>query len=289
MITRGRGKIINIASVQTALARPSIAPYTATKGGAGNLTKGMATDWAKHGLNCNAIAPGYFDTPLNAALVADPTFSTWLEKRTPAGRWGKVEELQAPASSSPRMHRASSTDISSIVDGGSRHRYELASGHHGRGRLRQVDSRRRSVRTARYPYRDGDDLHSTEAVEKMRAGIALTDDDRWPWLDRIADALESDAPLIIGCSALRRVYRDRIRAGAGGEVTFVHLAGDRDLIASRMAARSGHYMPLSLLDSQFATLERPGPDEAIEVTIDQPMKPSSARSCLISEEARNDT
>jgi gluconate 5-dehydrogenase len=94
MIKRGRGKIINIASVQTALARPSIAPYTATKGAVGNLTKGMATDWAKHGLQCNAIAPGYFDTPLNAALVADPAFTTWLEKRTPAGRWGRVEELQ---------------------------------------------------------------------------------------------------------------------------------------------------------------------------------------------------
>lgn len=93
MIARGRGKIINIASVQTALARPSIAPYTATKGAVGNLTKGMATDWAKYGLNCNAIAPGYFDTPLNAALVADADFSAWLEKRTPAGRWGKVEEL----------------------------------------------------------------------------------------------------------------------------------------------------------------------------------------------------
>jgi gluconate 5-dehydrogenase len=94
MIARGRGKIINVASVQTALARPGIAPYTATKGAVGNLTKGMATDWAKHGLNCNAIAPGYFDTPLNAALVADPAFSAWLEKRTPAGRWGRVEELQ---------------------------------------------------------------------------------------------------------------------------------------------------------------------------------------------------
>ncbi len=93
MIARGRGKIINIASVQTALARPSIAPYTATKGAVGNLTKGMATDWAKYGLQCNAIAPGYFDTPLNAALVNDPTFTTWLEKRTPAGRWGKVDEL----------------------------------------------------------------------------------------------------------------------------------------------------------------------------------------------------
>lgn len=94
MIARGRGRIINIASVQTALARPSIAPYTATKGAVGNLTKGMATDWAKYGLNCNAIAPGYFDTPLNAALVSDPAFSAWLEKRTPAGRWGRVDELQ---------------------------------------------------------------------------------------------------------------------------------------------------------------------------------------------------
>ena len=93
MIARKAGKIINIASVQSALARSSIAPYTATKGAVVNLTKGMATDWAKYGLNCNAIAPGYFDTPLNAALVADPAFSAWLEKRTPAGRWGRVEEL----------------------------------------------------------------------------------------------------------------------------------------------------------------------------------------------------
>lgn len=93
MIARNAGKIINIASVQTALARPGIAPYTATKGAVTNLTKGMATDWARHGLQCNAIAPGYFDTPLNAALVQDATFSAWLENRTPAGRWGKVEEL----------------------------------------------------------------------------------------------------------------------------------------------------------------------------------------------------
>ena len=97
MIPRGRGKIINIASVQSALARPGIAPYTASKGAISNLTKGMATDWARHGLNCNAIAPGYFDTPLNAALVADPEFGAWLEKRTPQGRWGRVEELQGAA------------------------------------------------------------------------------------------------------------------------------------------------------------------------------------------------
>jgi len=93
MIKRGSGKIINIASVQTLLARPGIAPYTATKGAVSNFTKGMATDWAKYGLQCNAIAPGYFDTPLNAALVSDKEFTSWLEKRTPAGRWGEVEEL----------------------------------------------------------------------------------------------------------------------------------------------------------------------------------------------------
>lgn len=93
MIKRGAGKIINVASVQTCLARPGIAPYTATKGAVGNLTKGMATDWAKYGLQCNAIAPGYFETEMNAKLVADSEFSAWLQKRTPAGRWGKVEEL----------------------------------------------------------------------------------------------------------------------------------------------------------------------------------------------------
>ena len=97
MIGRGVGKIFNIASVQTALARPGIAPYTKTKGAVANLTKGKATDWARYGLNCNAIAPGYFDTPLNAAPVAAPEFSARLEKRTPARRWGKVEELAGTA------------------------------------------------------------------------------------------------------------------------------------------------------------------------------------------------
>ena len=93
MIARGRGKIINIASVQSELARPGIAPYTATKGAVKNLTRGMCADWAKHGLQINAIAPGYFKTPLNQALVDSTEFSSWLEKRTPAARWGNVEEL----------------------------------------------------------------------------------------------------------------------------------------------------------------------------------------------------
>lgn len=94
MIARGAGRIINIASIQAALARPTIAPYTATKGAVVNLTKGMATDWGSKGLCVNAIAPGYFDTPMNAALVADPEFSAWIARRTPAGRWGRLPELQ---------------------------------------------------------------------------------------------------------------------------------------------------------------------------------------------------
>lgn len=122
-------------------------------------------------------------------------------------------------------------------------------------------------------YRDGDDLHPAENVEKMRQGIALTDADRWPWLDLVAAELAQDATLIVGCSALKRAYRDRIRAGAQGPVIFVHLQGSRDLIAGRMAARAGHYMPLSLLDSQFAALELPGAEEgAITVSIDQPLE-----------------
>ncbi|MDX3928357.1 MAG: SDR family oxidoreductase [Shinella sp.] len=97
MIRRGRGKIVNIASVQSELARPGIAPYTATKGAVRNLTRGMCADWARHGLQINAIAPGYFKTPLNQALVADSKFSGWLEARTPAGRWGDVSELVGAA------------------------------------------------------------------------------------------------------------------------------------------------------------------------------------------------
>ncbi|WP_443749948.1 SDR family oxidoreductase [Asticcacaulis solisilvae] len=97
MIRRGRGKIINIASVQSEAARPTIAPYTASKGAIRNLTRGMCADWAKHGLQVNAIGPGYFVTPLNKALHEDPVFDEWLRKRTPAGRWGRLEDLHGIA------------------------------------------------------------------------------------------------------------------------------------------------------------------------------------------------
>ena len=120
-------------------------------------------------------------------------------------------------------------------------------------------------------YIDGDDLHSPQNVEKMRAGTPLTDEDRWPWLGRIGDRLR-DPGIVIGCSALRRIYRDRIRDGAGAAVGFIHLTGSREVIAARMGARTGHYMPTTLLDSQFATLEIPDPDEgAIAVDIDRPL------------------
>ena len=110
MIPRRRGKIINIASVMSELARPTIAPYTATKGAVRNLTRGMCADWAKHGLQINAIAPGFFRTELNKALTEDPEFTAWLEKRTPTGRWGEVEELVGAAV-------FLSSDASSFVNG----------------------------------------------------------------------------------------------------------------------------------------------------------------------------
>jgi len=93
MVARGSGKIINIGSIQSSLARPSITPYSATKGGMVMLTKGLCADFASSGIQTNALAPGYFETELTSALVQDETFSAWVRGRTPAGRWGNVEDL----------------------------------------------------------------------------------------------------------------------------------------------------------------------------------------------------
>jgi gluconate 5-dehydrogenase len=93
MMTRKQGKIINVCSVQSELGRPTIAPYTATKGGLKMLTKGMAIDLGPHGIQVNGLGPGYFATELTDALVKDPVFTGWIEKRVPAGRWGRTEEL----------------------------------------------------------------------------------------------------------------------------------------------------------------------------------------------------
>ena len=110
MIARSRGKIVNICSVMSELGRPTIAPYTASKGAVKMLTKAMCAEFAKHGITANGISPGYFGTELNQALMADETFSAWVCARTPAGRWGKVEELQGAA-----IFLAS--DASSFVNG----------------------------------------------------------------------------------------------------------------------------------------------------------------------------
>lgn len=108
---------------------------------------------------------------------------------------------------------------------------------------------------------EGDQLHPRANVDKMSAGIALTDDDRWPWLDRVGDELRREAGsnggAIAACSALKRAYRDRLRGEDGPSLRFVFLAGSRALLAERMGARKHHFMPSSLLDSQLATLEDP--------------------------------
>lgn len=97
MLARGTGAIINICSLMTRLARPSITPYTTSKGAIANLTKGMAAEWGRRGVRVNGIAPGYFQTELNETLSQDPQFNRWLEQRAPLGRWGRVEELVGAA------------------------------------------------------------------------------------------------------------------------------------------------------------------------------------------------
>jgi gluconokinase len=108
-------------------------------------------------------------------------------------------------------------------------------------------------------------------VAKMSAGVPLDDADRWPWLDAIGAALQGETGMIASCSALKRVYRERLAAAAGRPVRFVFLQGSKALLAGRIAARKGHFMPPSLLDSQFAALEPPAPDELAQAfEIDQP-------------------
>ena len=117
---------------------------------------------------------------------------------------------------------------------------------------------------------DADDLHPKANVAKMASGVALTDDDRWPWYDRIAAELRRLAGegrhVVLACSALKQAYRDRL--GAGGDLRIAYLKGDAATIEARLAARKDHFMPASLLASQFATLEEPG--DAIVVDIAQP-------------------
>lgn len=122
------------------------------------------------------------------------------------------------------------------------------------------------------PFMEGDKLHPASNVEKMTAGTPLTDDDRWPWLDLVGAELRrgNDAGgIVISCSALKKIYRDRLRNACGGPLAFVYLEGSEELLTERMGARTGHFMPLSLLQTQLATLEVPtGEPDVVTVSID---------------------
>lgn len=123
-------------------------------------------------------------------------------------------------------------------------------------------------------YLEGDDFHPALNVKKMSDGIPLTDEDRWPWLRQIGQELAKQRGVIVGgCSSLKRVYRERLVAAAGEPILFIYLDGSRSLIEKRMASRTSHFMPSSLLESQFETLEVPESNEfAISVDIDMPIE-----------------
>lgn len=124
-----------------------------------------------------------------------------------------------------------------------------------------------------YNFIEGDSRHPAANVEKMTSGIALTDDDRWPWLEMLGDELASASDLVLSCSALKKSYRDLLRAKAGRPITFVFLQGTRTTLVSRMSSRKGHYMPLSLLDSQLAALELPSVErDVMTIEIDQSLE-----------------
>ena len=133
------------------------------------------------------------------------------------------------------------------------------------------------------PFLEGDRLHPAANVEKMSKGIPLADDDRWPWLDaigaEIGRRLAAGEGLVLSCSALKRAYRDRLREAAGNRLAFVYLDGSRDLLGKRMGAREGHFMPLSLLESQLATLEVPSGEPGVAtVAIDADIDTIVARA-----------
>ncbi len=126
------------------------------------------------------------------------------------------------------------------------------------------------------PFVEGDSLHPTANVKKMASGTPLTDDDRWPWLEAIGERMEVERVtghgVVVSCSALRHVYRDCLRKKVNGKVHFILLDGSRALITDRMKQRKGHFMPPALMDSQFATLEKPTPDEhAVILDISRPI------------------
>jgi carbohydrate kinase (thermoresistant glucokinase family) len=136
------------------------------------------------------------------------------------------------------------------------------------------------------PFLEGDDFHPPANRERMASGIALTDADRWPWLDLLGKAMAAAAEgrggVVCSCSALRRCYREYLEQRCGRPLLFLHLHASRDLLRRRIESRAGHYMPVSLLDSQLAALELPGADErCLTLPAEQALGPLVEQACSL--------
>ncbi|AQZ51077.1 gluconokinase [Martelella mediterranea] len=139
---------------------------------------------------------------------------------------------------------------------------------------------------------EGDDLHSVDNVDRMRAGIPLQDEDRWPWLERIGEELacagKQDSGVVVACSALKKSYRDLLRRTAGPGLRFIHLRGERAALKARMEARQDHYMPATLLDSQLATLEpTDGEDDVLALDFASPADRLQAKAAAFLRQSAN--
>lgn len=140
------------------------------------------------------------------------------------------------------------------------------------------------------PFIEGDLLHGEANVEKMSRGVPLTDDDRWPWLTRVADELAAETKAhggaVAACSALKRAYRDHLRQKVGPGLRFVFLKGSKTVLAARLSMRAGHFMPLSLLESQLDTLQEPSAEEPA-VTVDIDALPDEVLARVLAAVTRN--
>ncbi|SUQ59863.1 Gluconate 5-dehydrogenase [Raoultella terrigena] len=279
MVARQRGKIVNICSMQSELGRDTITPYAAAKGAVKMLTRGMCVELARYNVQVNGIAPGYFKTAMTQALVDDKAFTDWLCKRTPAARWGDPQELVGAAV-------FLSSKASDFVNGHllfRRRRYAGCSlskerimagqciilmGVSGTGKTTVGQALAQALGAK---FIDGDDLHPRQNIVKMAASQPLNDEDRGPWLERIADVIfsleQKNESGVLVCSALKKRYRDRLREGSGS-LRFLWLTGEYECILQRMQQRKGHFMPEALLRSQFAALEAPDASERDILAVD---------------------
>jgi gluconate 5-dehydrogenase len=214
MITRQQGKIVNICSMQSELGRDTITPYAAAKGAVKMLTRGMCVELARHNIQVNGIAPGYFKTAMTQTLVDDKAFTDWLCKRTPAARWGNPQELVGAAVFSLPVPLTSSTGICcswmavcwwQCESGGAMTgQCIILMGVSGTGKTTVGHAIAQQMGAK---FIDGDDLHPRQNIVKMAASQPLDDNDRQPWLERISDVIfsleQKNESGVLVCSALK--------------------------------------------------------------------------------------